>query len=266
MLTPLRSLPLALFTVAICQPLAYADEMADSAGCSAAALGVVEQNPRYAKIPDNGYLQCKADPSDASRTLVAFVSHQPPSDTPDTNQGSDYDLDVFLVRNNGVVIAQYTGDKVYSDDAIRLWDIGLDTARYHLDKNTRAVGVTAEFGGQGGARGVSWKQITLYTRKGSKLAPVLKNLVVHSTGNGNFECTNDEVGNGDGAVVTTRTISMALTRSHGFADIIVDEAVNETDASLIKGKCVATDQPATHTRYVLKYNGSEYPVPQTLTW
>lgn len=176
---------------------------------------------------------CKPLPNEPKTGVAAALS----------NTDRRRSLDLYYVNmDNGNVVAHKHIDDAYvfpdDKDAISaLHHLKVDTARYQLNANMRAIGVRATFWTRGNVG--TYTMMSLFYRNGGDIVPVMDHLVVDSDQD-SFK----------------RTLDIGRASSNGFADIVVHElaAVGE-DGKAIHGK----------RDYVLHFDGKHYVVPEELT-
>ncbi|MNP56817.1 hypothetical protein D3C76_1515740 [compost metagenome] len=100
--------------------------------------------------------------------------------------------------------------------------------------------------------------LSLYVREGNVLRPVLEQLVIES-GNGEWDtnCAGE-------FSHTKRTLDLAKTSSHGFADLIVRSVTTDTQSSVGKDDCQSKDVVGNTVSTTLRYDGRQYVVPKEL--
>lgn len=188
---------------------------------------------------------CKAWPGKEPYTLGVFVY-----------DGLERDTKRLLValfeQASGKVAASYWAS--VPSDPIETYSAGtrIDTARYQVTPDLRAFGVDFsteapryQYGGYGPMR-------TLFVREGTVIRPILSGMAlsrwsyVGDKGPWDLDENGDPVPEPD----ITRfnyTISIAATRSKGYADLLIARKANFWEA-----------KPQTQ---LLHYDGKQYPVP-----
>jgi len=183
-----------------------------------------------------------------------------PMPTTSTTQGvTRLDLDVLLVQqaDNGnteraKIVSRLFQPDALKEDAVRISQIRVDTARYALAPDTRAFGLRIARQGASREAPYSNETLSLYVPRGPKLAKVLDSLeLLLEQGNWDSSCT--------GAFETVRgNLAIAHTESAGFADLTLRQTRSETRSSLQGEGCVTQEQPATFRSILLRYDGSVY--------
>ncbi|MBU6959565.1 hypothetical protein KRR23_17725 [Pseudomonas sp. CVAP len=207
-----------------------------------------------------GYSVCKDWPAYSGQTITALSQIEPDSTHSDEPDGMGmYDLKLAVVSNvDGKPLAHYSKASVFSSDAIRFDGLSIDTARYKLTSDLRAFGVRAGFTGLSRANPFGESRLSLYVREGNTLRPVLEQLVIES-GGGEWD-TNcaGEFSN------IKRTLDIAKTSSHGFADLIVKSVTTGSQDSVKNGECESKDTVGKTVLTTLRYDGQRYVVPKEL--
>ncbi len=193
---------------------------------------------------------CKPLPHDPSRLLAVFAY----------NTGVDYEKSLVLAlidRQTLRVVADHRGS--IGEDAVTAvgeGSLGLDTAPYQLAPGLRAFGVrfTSSAIGPSCADGAEWDELTLFIpHKKDQLLPVMRlPMQFQQALRG---CLGKPTGH-DVWEKGKRTISVASTRSHGLADLLITETITtDGNVDLVQ----AGVKTGTRTRrYLLKYDGQVY--------
>lgn len=235
-------------------------------GCVAmsGALGVTqawaecEPPPLPEGVP--GFAVCKDWPAYDGQTITALSQIEPDPTLSDAPDGMGlYDLKLAVVSNiDGKPLARYAQASVYSSDAVRFDGLSIDTARYTLTSDLRAFGVRAGFIGASRANPFEQAVLSLYVREGNKLRPVLEQLAVE-TRNGEWDthCAGE-------FSHTKRTLDLAKTRSHGFADLIVRSVTTGTQNTAQNDDCTSRDTVGKTVLTTLRYDGRQYVVPKEM--
>lgn len=194
---------------------------------------------------------CKSNPADRRQTYVALAY--------DAGDQDAKRLLLAIVEGNRVV-ADYR-DKIYEDATLTLQSdsLHIDTARYVLAKDVRAFGL--DVGGWAspdcGDGGVGPSR-SLYIREGAHIRRVLADMDLSSwryLQQGNGRCNPSAQAAAPTIIENTRyTLRVLPETSHGFHDLQVTATRTRDD-----GK-----RSEDGNRYVLKYDGKQYPVPGAL--
>jgi hypothetical protein len=142
-------------------------------------------------------------------------------------------------------------------DAEQLVGIHLDTARNVLAPGVLAFGVRAN---RHGRYAEDVQDINLYAIQEKQLKQILGNLEMHES----IVAVSAEMnGHGCQSSDVTRTLAIAKTSSHGYADLIVQEKKStRTDGS--KDDCSDAKTSTSSRQYVLHFDGSNYVLPDEL--
>jgi len=211
--------------------------------------------------PNNEFFDCKIDPVDTNKTIVALAHSQ-------ENNASLYNLDVLLVEiNNGKIVQHLFQEGAFESDAVAFSGITIDTARYKLAPELRAFGIRANFESNSRMYALYTKTISLYVSQDQKLKQVLANLIMYdyanSFSNGDDECSPTIIY--DTKSETKRTLAIAKTTSHGYADLLLQEKTTNNESKMVKNKCVVATTKTTK-KYTLHFNGDVYVVPDALRY
>ena len=172
---------------------------------------------------------------------------------------TQFDLDVLVVQqaDNGnteraTVVSRLFEPSAVSEDAYRISEIKVDTARYVLAPDARAFGLRILRQGSSRVNPFSNETLTLYVPHGPKLAKVLDQ----------FE-TSMERGEWDancaGNFETVRgTLSIAQDTSNGYADLLLRQTRTERRSSTQGDECMTQERPATFSSQTLRYDGTAY--------
>jgi len=194
---------------------------------------------------------CKASPAVRGQAYVALAY--------DAGDPDGKRLVLAIVQGNRVV-ADYRGE-IYEDATLTVQSdsLHIDTARYVLANGVRAFGLDVSGwaspncgdGGEGPSR-------SLYIREGTHIRRVLADMLVSSwrfVRRGNDRCNASAPANAPTVIENTRyTVSVRPQTHHGFHDLQVTATATRDDG-----------KPDQHGgRYVLKYDGKRYPVPEAL--
>ncbi len=225
--------------------------LAESQGCSEQDLELAvtflkESGKRKASDEEQAAIAnaCKAWPGKEPYTIGVFVY--------EGGQDGKLLLVALLDRARQKVVASYS--TMAEEDAImRFVDgIRIDTARYQLQPSLRAFGVDINTYSPRYAEGGYGPMRTLYVREGSAIRPVLSDMPVSRwsyLGEMQWEPGKDgEIAPEPDIERFDYTISIAGTRTKGFADLVVTRTSNQQDT-----------KPATQ---LLRYDGKLYPLPQ----
>jgi len=225
--------------------------LAESQACSEqdlelAATFLTDSGKRKASEEEQAAIAstCKAWPGKEPYTIGVFVY--------EGEQNGKRLLVALLDRAQGKVVA--SNWSVAEEDAIMRYvdGIRIDTARYQLQPGQRAFGVDINTYSPRYAEGGYGPMRTLYVREGSAIRPVLSDMPVSRwsyMGEMQWEPGEDgEIGPEPDIERFDYTISIAGTRTKGFADLIVTRKSNQQDTK--------------PTSQLLAFDGKRYPLPQ----
>lgn len=234
-----------------------------SAGIACAALyaGLMAGQALAACTPsavsgDLDFAVCKDWPAYPGQSISAKATFERAAGS-DVETSGFYDFDLSVVQDGQAEpIATLHQDSAFESNGVALYELTLDTARYSVAPEVRAFGVRTRFTNSSRLNPLDETQLTLYIREGVTLRPVLQQLLVYQYGgewDGDCEGERSEI---------TRTVEIAKTSSHGYADLIV--RTRETGTSSV-GKGDACKDKITEYKPVsttLRYNGRSYVLPQ----
>lgn len=191
----------------------------------------------------------------AGRFIVVLPLPHPSSE-PDVTQ---FDLDVLVVQqaDNGnteraTVVSRLFQSLALTEDAVRINEIRIDTARYKLAADARAFGVRIVRQGSSRVNPYSNETLSLYLPQGPKLAKVLDGLET-TLERGEWDATCA------GSFETVRgSLSIARSTSNGFADLLLRQTRSQTRSSAQGDECVTQERPAKFSSTMLRYDGTVY--------
>lgn len=204
-----------------------------------------------------GYSACKDWPAQAGVQIRALATA--PDNATDDAQVGMFDLYVTLVdAGSQQVKASYTRKQAINSDAVAFDGLSVDTARYRLDEGVRAFGIRSRFSHESMYNPFASENLSLFVVQGQALRPLLSDLNVYQYG-------GESEGRCQGQFITRkRTLAVATTRSHGFADLIVKTTVVKRQATQRGDQCLETSSPPQVSQVTLRYDGQGYGVPQGL--
>jgi hypothetical protein len=209
----------------------------------------------------DSYMLCKAMPDQPDASIVALAIAQERGEEPADRGIGLYDLDVSVVdTRTRHVLARSLEKAAFASDAWRFNGVSIDTGRYRLAKDVRAFGIRAGWGGSSRYSPAMDTGLSLYVRDGKRLRRVLGLLAYAVRGEYDDDCSGS-------STTLERTIDIAPTLSHGFADLVVTSKVTEREMRKgdgSDGDCKEVERPAGVTRTTLHYDGRKYVVPDAL--
>jgi hypothetical protein len=191
----------------------------------------------------------------AGRFIVVLPLPRPSID-PGVTQ---FDLDVLVVQqaDNGnteraTVISRLFEPSAMSEDAVRIGEIKVDTARYTLASDARAFGLRLVRQGSSRVNPYSNEMLTLYVPRGPRLAKVLEGIeLTLERGEWDANCA--------GNFETVRgNLSIARSTSNGYADLLLRQSRTETRSRSQGDECVTQERPAKFSSQMLHYDGTVY--------
>ena len=231
-----------------------------SADCDTQVERIADLLSRFTKHSERAFADCKVWPADPGKTIVAVAALQKLSSSGQLSTLDDgvYGLSVFVVSgSDGKILHRFVEDDALPSDSISLSGIAIDTARYRLATSVLAFGVRAT---QGNPR-VEIIGLDLYVPSPDGLKRVLKGLRVVSrySEQRTANCyRNDE---------TERMIAIARSTTRGYADLVLTEKHVITQPVTVRkppaGQCASTQTSST-SRYLLRFDGKSYQIPQAM--
>ncbi len=214
----------------------------------------------------SGFSDCKVHPVDSSKTIVAFARIQGTNSSDSTDL---YNLDVLLVdTKSGKILQHLFQEGAFESDAAAFSGITIDTARYKLAPELRAFGIRASFDSNSHMYALHRQTLNLYMSKDQKMKQVLVDLITLEYADSGETLDHISIEN-DGCTFTKgeskRTLAIAKTAHHGYADLLVQEKTTNNESKLVKNVCVAATTKMTK-KYTLQFNGDVYVVPDKLTY
>ncbi|MFW9080233.1 hypothetical protein ACOI9X_13295 [Pseudomonas sp. P2757] len=202
------------------------------------------------------YSVCKEWPAYPGLIISAkalFERRPTPGDV-ESNGIYDFDLSV-LQEGQKEPLATYHQAAAFEQDGVAVYELTLDTARYKLTSDLRAFGVRVRLSNGSRLTPVDETQLSLYVREGEQLRPVLRQLAVYEYG-GEW----DDVCTGERYEIS-RTVEIAKTSSHGYADLIVKtqqtNTTNTGEGDACEDKITVSGPEFT----TLRYDGNAYVLP-----
>jgi len=151
-----------------------------------------------------------------------------------------------------MVVSRLFQPSAISEDAVRINEIKVDTARYILAADARAFGLRIVRQDSSAVNPYSNETLSLYVPQGPRLARVLDELeMTLERGELNGSCAeNFETVRG--------SLSIARTTSHGYADLLLRQTRTDTRSSMQGEECVTQERPAKFSSQTLRYDGTAY--------
>lgn len=203
---------------------------------------------------------CKPMPDAPGRNILALSRLSEPLLGSSNDQMGSYDVDLLLVDAASERIQRHLKlEKAYESDAVRFEGIAIDTARYRLAPGVRAFGLRAEHSLHSSIGAYSEDHLSLFVETGSRLRRVLHDLVVYRYSG---EFSGDQCFSGTFTEIK-RSVAIAPTRSHGFADLLVTTTTTEIERHAAGDDCEETSHPV-ETRMLLRYDGKTYRIADEL--
>ncbi|MCX5466568.1 hypothetical protein [Acinetobacter nematophilus] len=206
---------------------------------------------KIAKV-EQSLLDCKLDPVDDSRMIMAYASWLSVKGHPEEG---DYALDLiqFNPHNLKVVDHYRVADRLVSD-AISLDSITLDTANYKVTELNRALGLRLNYSGHSQPNPFSMQLLNLYDLKSKK--QILDSLVVtRDRAETDMHCNAD-------AEERASTLVMQRSQTKKYTDILVNSKIKRYQTQVISEECQEVNQQFSQQRFTLKFDGNQYQIPK----
>ncbi|MEI8593821.1 hypothetical protein [Photobacterium sp. Hal280] len=229
-------------------------------GCLEDDLSIIHQYQQGNDAEFRGNIesiQCKTHPQHEDIVFASYIKSEHK-----TEQHQNYLWRVLLVdRRTKRSIASYKNVIVEGGDTrIDENSIVLDTARYYLNDEVRALGVRLHTGDKPRCAGFLENDfLTLFVRKGEKLVPVLKNMPTYS-----WKLIKGDHCNGYEGVIQEKTVHTILhllnTKTNGYRDIRLSDKVEDYTFDPKRG----SEERMKRVNQVIKFNGEAYETPSGL--
>lgn len=197
------------------------------------------------------FIRTKQMPNDRAKTIVTIPVMQN-----EDADGYSYTMDAYILlvsSGSGKVLQKYYEEGYWESDALRLEDIGIDTAPYRLNSETRAFGIGTSYTGSSQPNPYSEQTISLFVVIGNTLVKVLDKLVLErNTGEWDMRCAGVFQN-------LKRTISVAPNKTKGYADLIINSRTVSTESFPKGEECEEKVLSNKLEKSILKFNGEIYP-------
>jgi len=185
---------------------------------------------------------CKLWPDDKSKMLIAVITESETGEMQYPVHVALINAETFQVLSRAKTFIEADAtNEIYSSS---LW---LDTARYFLNKDTRAFGLrVSSFRDRCTYSGGFDNELKLFVIEGSSMRPVLQGLYMSS-----WRYEGNRCGSSDEEVTEKRvdlSLSVEPTHTNGYADLLI----------------TATSSDSKKRGMKMQYNGKQYsPIPHT---
>ncbi len=233
---------------------------ASGSGCQESDLSLIHeyQDDNDAEFRGNiESIQCKTHPQHEDIVFASYIRSQHK-----TERHQNYLWRVLqLDRRTKQAIASYKNVIVEGGDTrIDENNIELDTARYYLNDEVRALGVRLHTGDKPRCAGFLENDfLTLFVKNGEKLVPVLNNMPTYS-----WRLVEGDHCNGYEGVIQEKTVHTILhllnTETNGYRDIRLSDKVEDYMFDPKRG----SEEKTKRVNQVIKYNGEAYETPSGL--
>lgn len=185
---------------------------------------------------------------------------------PSAPELSTFDLAVLVVQqaDNGNterarVVSRFFQASALAEDAIRIAEMKVDTARYPLAGDAHAFGLRVVYRANSRTNPYESDRLSLFVPEGSRLVRVLDSLeLTLERGEWDASCA--------GSFETVRSgLSVLRSTSTGYADLQVRQTRSETVSAPQGEECVTRERPASFRTSVLHFDGKSYRAPSGVT-
>ncbi|NYH07600.1 hypothetical protein [Pseudomonas moraviensis] len=206
---------------------------------------------------DLDFSVCKEWPAYPGLNISANAKFERSSVPGGADTSGTYDFNLSVLKSDQTKpVATYHQASAFFSGGVALRELSLDTARYKLTPEVRAFGVRVQFTNSSRLNPLEETHLSLYVREGEKLRPVLSQLVVYEYGG---EWDGDCAGE---RYETTRTVEIAKTSSHGYADLIIKTKTTGTTNVVEGNTCEDKISVSSPELTTLRYDGKSYVLPQ----
>ncbi len=227
---------------------------ASGSGCQESDLSLIHE---YQDDNDSEFrgniesIQCKTHPQHEDIVFASYIRSEHK-----TERHQNYLWRVLLLdRRTKRALASYKNVIVEGGDTrIDENSIMLDTARYYLNDEVRALGVRLHTGDKPRCAGFLENDfLTLFVQKGEKLVPVLKNMPTYS-----WRLVEGDHCNGYEGVIQEKTVHTILhllnTETNGYRDIRLSDKVEDFTFDPKRG----SEEKKKRVNHVVQFNGERY--------
>ncbi|NAW67671.1 hypothetical protein CAG70_05050 [Photobacterium halotolerans] len=229
-------------------------------GCLEGDLSIIHQYQQGNDTEFRGNIesiQCKTHPQHEDIVFASYIRSEHK-----TERHQNYLWRVLLVdRRTKRAIASYKNVIVEGGDTrIDENSIMLDTARYYLNDEVRALGVRLHTGDKPRCAGFLENDfLTLFVQNGEKLVPVLNNMPTYS-----WRLVEGDHCNGYEGVIQEKTVHTILhllnTETNGYRDIRLSDKVEDYTFDPKRG----SEERTKRVNQVIKFSGEAYETPSGL--
>lgn len=196
------------------------------------------------------FIRSKPMPNDPGKTIVSI-----PVLATEEDDGYSYTMDAYFLvveSRTGKILQQYYEEGYWESDAVRLEDIGIDTAPYRLNPQTRAFGITTQFVGSSGPNPFSQNTMSLFIQQGNTLVKVVDKLVLEQyNGEWDMRCA--------GVFENKKTrIEVSSIKTNGYADLVLHSKTTNTESFKKAEECEEKVVKSKLNRSLLKFSKGGY--------
>lgn len=215
---------------------------------------LVDRVLRQLKIPiaktKEEFIRTKVMPNDRTKTIVSIPIMGKVED-----DDYSYVMDAYILvveSGTGKILNKYYEEGYWVSDAVHLDDIGIDTAPYRLNNNTRAFGITNQHGGSSQPNPYSDRTISLFVASGDTLIKVVDGLLLErNSGEWDMRCAGVFYNQ-------TATISVSPNATNGYADLIITTKIIDKETAPKGEECEEKIVNRKLNKSLLKFNKKSY--------
>jgi len=217
------------------------------------ADNVLPDRPGYTR--DTAASVCRRWPARPELTLLA---------TPVWRDGGDHDardgdVEILVIDSDTLASRAWTVlPGALDSDAVFFDGMQLDTARYQLAPGVLAFGLRVQRRNGSGPNPFSEEQLQLLAIQAGTLRALGAPMVLRR-----FQAEWDTRCAGDSTEVS-RTVAVGPAGKRGLADLVLRERRGTTHSWMDGDACRDQDTPVEGDRYVLRYDGRQYAIPEAL--
>lgn len=227
---------------------------ASGSSCDSLPLSAIGKS-----IPNQGShnpisVACAQLPDATDQSVVAIIYR------PKNSEAYQQLLAIFIIANgSGEVLSSLIGREAPAGGVSERISLKIDTGRYFLSPNIRAIGVRSLNHGSGSGESEDIETLQLYVKEGRNLREVMADLTTNEDDELHPPAWYD--GNCEhGSFHARRILRISKTSSHGFSDIEVTEKSQNVDKIETRNGCIEKTENR-KDKELLHYNGNRYEVP-----
>lgn len=171
----------------------------------------------------------------------------------------DYSMEldsyIFVIENaTGKIRHRFSESSTWFSDAMRLYDITIDTAPYMLDEKTRAFGIRVSYSGGSNPNSLTEKNMSLFVPVTDSLIRVLKDFPVYF-----YHNSWDLVCNAE-STEENKILVMSEQAGSPYRDIIIKNTVTTSVSKGTSDEDCKTTEKKELKKQLLQYKNGRYEV------